>query len=267
MTRKLLIFHPTIAPYRIDFFNDLFKSFDTKVVLYYRNLKSQKFDYDKITERFAFVPIYLPKCVRLGDRELRIGHGKLIKTNKPDLVMVGEYSFGAWCSVLHRLFSKKKYKIITICDDSLKIAQECAGLRKLSRELLIRHLDGIILDNEQVEEWYQAKYPQVNTFVFPIIQEDDQFREQLRTAIPRSNRLIEEYSLEGKKVLLYVGRIAPEKNLGYLIRSFAKSCKEQKDSRLILIGEENPGSTEGLLAQLEKMVQELHMEQQILFFH
>lgn len=265
MRRKLLIFHPTIAPYRIDFFNDLYQRFETEIVLYYRNLKNQKFNYDKIEERFVFSPIYLEKYVRFLGREMRMGHTKMIRRKKPDMIIVGEYSFGVWCSVLHRLFSKKKYKIITICDDSLKIAQECSGLRKLSRELLIRHLDGIILDNEQVEEWYRAKYPKVNTFVFPIIQEEDQFRKQLLVAIPRSNQLMEEYTLEGKKVLLYVGRIAPEKNLGYLIRSFAKSCKEQKDSRLILIGEENPGSTAGLLLQLEKMVQELHMEQQILF--
>ena len=46
--KKLLIFHPTIAPYRIDFFNELSRAFDTRVCLRYRNLRSQTFDYDKI---------------------------------------------------------------------------------------------------------------------------------------------------------------------------------------------------------------------------
>ena len=32
---KLLIFHPTIAPYRIDFFNDLSRSFDSRICLKY----------------------------------------------------------------------------------------------------------------------------------------------------------------------------------------------------------------------------------------
>ena len=56
--KKLLIFHPTIAPYSIDFFNDLNKTFETRVCLRYYNLKSQKFDYDKIAAQFEFEPIY-----------------------------------------------------------------------------------------------------------------------------------------------------------------------------------------------------------------
>ena len=45
---KLLVFHPTIAPYRIDFFNDLYAAFDTHVCLKYWNLRDQTLDYEKI---------------------------------------------------------------------------------------------------------------------------------------------------------------------------------------------------------------------------
>ena len=48
LPKTVLIFHPTIAPYRIDFFNDLYKSFNAKIVLFYRNLKDQKFKYEEI---------------------------------------------------------------------------------------------------------------------------------------------------------------------------------------------------------------------------
>ena len=50
MKKRLLIFHPTIAPYRIDFFNDLYRAFDTRVCLQYWNLRDQTFDYEKIYE-------------------------------------------------------------------------------------------------------------------------------------------------------------------------------------------------------------------------
>lgn len=53
---KLLIFHPTIAPYRIDLFNDLSKAFQTRICLRYWNLRDQTFDYQKIYTRFQFRP-------------------------------------------------------------------------------------------------------------------------------------------------------------------------------------------------------------------
>lgn len=59
MKQKLLIFHPVIAPYRIYLFNALARHFDAVVVLWQRNLKSQKFDYAKIEAQFEFSPAYL----------------------------------------------------------------------------------------------------------------------------------------------------------------------------------------------------------------
>ena len=46
--KKLLIFHPTVAPYRISFFNKLCQHFETEICLYYQKLPA---DYEK-------VPIY-----------------------------------------------------------------------------------------------------------------------------------------------------------------------------------------------------------------
>lgn len=65
--KKLLIFHRTIAPYRLDFFNDLYEAFDTKVCLQYKNLQNQKFDYNKILSKMKFYPLLsasFEKCKR-----------------------------------------------------------------------------------------------------------------------------------------------------------------------------------------------------------
>ena len=53
---KMLVFHPVIAPYRIDFFNELYSQLGAEVCLFYRNLSSQKFDYEKIEKQFLFNP-------------------------------------------------------------------------------------------------------------------------------------------------------------------------------------------------------------------
>lgn len=55
---KMLVFHPVIAPYRIDFFNELFSKFGAEVCLFYRSWISPK--YDSIEKQFLFNPIYNP---------------------------------------------------------------------------------------------------------------------------------------------------------------------------------------------------------------
>ena len=61
MKQKVLIFHPTVAPYRIDLFNFLSNKFDAKVCLFLRNLISQVFDYSKIEKQLEFSPMFIVK--------------------------------------------------------------------------------------------------------------------------------------------------------------------------------------------------------------
>lgn len=86
---KIMIFHPTIAPYRIDFFNDLYKAFDTEIYLYYENLKDQTFDYDQIRNKFIFTPHYMKEVFSIGGRVVYKGHIWEILQQKPDMVLWG----------------------------------------------------------------------------------------------------------------------------------------------------------------------------------
>lgn len=250
--KRMLIFHSTIAPYRIDFFNDIFEKFNTKVVLDYENLKSQNFDYDKIKCQFKFSPIYLKKFLSLGERDFYKGYFKQIKEFKPDIILTSEYGLGMWCSIISRFFKKKKYKIITICDDSLKIAEECSGLRKISRDLALKFLDGIILCNPQAEEWYN-KNCNVKTFCFPIIHKDETLEKEIRKSDYLVNETINNLNLIGKKVFVYIGRLAPEKNLEYLVNSFIKANDKYDNIELLLVGDD--GDTDGTTRNnIEKII-------------
>ena len=102
--KKLLIFHRNIAPYRIDFFNDLYRAFDTKIALYFKNLKSQKFSEEKISSKLIFEPDYFDKTCVIFGREIPIGFIKRLKQTKPDIVIVNEYSESYWISLLYRFF-------------------------------------------------------------------------------------------------------------------------------------------------------------------
>lgn len=261
--KKVLIFHPTIAPYRIDFFNDLYQAFDTEIYLYYENLKSQTLDYEQIKKKFAFTPHYMKERFSLGERTVYKEHITEILRKQPDIVVVGEYSIGAWCAVIARAFSKKKYKIVTICDDSVKIAEECSGMRRKSRDLLLKKLDGILLGNDAAQRWYR-QYSSVPSFVFPIIHRDEIFREELAESLDEAKKLLSRYKLQGKKVFLFVGRLVKEKNVEYLVRSFIEAHEKNPDITLLIVGDS--GSSDGkveatckALISIRKATDYIHM--------
>jgi glycosyltransferase involved in cell wall biosynthesis len=233
--KKILIFHPSIAPYRIRFFNELYKRLETIICLYYQNLKSQTFDYEEIKNKFEFVPDYFKRSIKIGKRTIYLGHRKRILDYNPDIVIVGEFGEDLWSAILTRFFYRRKYKIITICDDSLEIAKTYKGIRKILRNIAVKYLDGIILCNEKAEAWYHTNF-QLKTTTFPIIQEEREFREREAEIRKCALNNIKEHNLVGKRVFLFVGRFAPEKNIRYLIQSFLCSHKTYPDNVLLLIG-------------------------------
>ena len=134
--KKLLIFHSTVAPYRIDFFNDLYNAFESVICLRYRNLRSQKFDYDKIYSQFKFKPVYLKEILKIGRRSFNVGYWKYLNRFKPDIVLTEEFSLATVLVFIHRLFSRRKYKIVTICDDSYNMVAEDNDFSKLQADAM-----------------------------------------------------------------------------------------------------------------------------------
>lgn len=236
MKKKLLIFHPTIAPYRIDFFNDLYRAFDTRVCLQYWNLRDQTFDYEKIYAQFAFKPYYLKEVLRLGERSVWGGIWKHLDEFQPDVVLVSEYGIVALMVLLHRLLKRKKYKVISMCDDSydmLAEKNEFSMMHRIARRTVVPGLDDLVLVEPKAAEWYQQRYSK--GFCFPIIKQEDKARAEYARALELSKQLYQEYVLEGKKVFLFVGRLVELKNVNTAIRAFSRL--DQDKNVLVIVGD------------------------------
>lgn len=231
--KRLLIFHPTIAPYRIDFFNDLYKAFETRVCLRYYNLKSQKFDYDKIAAQFEFEPVYQDSDIKGHSRKF---YWKNLDEFKPDVVIVEEFSIGAVYVLMHRFFKRKKYTVISICDDSYNMVAEnndFSRAHKWARKVVVPLLDEMILVEPNVAEWYQKHYKK--GIHFPIIKPDDKAREEYERILPLSQTIAEKHNLPGKKVFLFVGRLVALKNVENAVRAFAKM--NQEENVFVIVGD------------------------------
>ena len=61
--KKLLIFHPALAPYRIDLFNSLNELFDLHVVFLYDNIRAFKYNQDFLLSQCTFDISFLLKGI------------------------------------------------------------------------------------------------------------------------------------------------------------------------------------------------------------
>ena len=233
MKKKLLIFHPQIAPYRIDLFNSLYDAFETKVCLF--NTEGMIFDGDKIYSQLLFKPIFLELYFKVGDSFFCKGYWQILDDFRPDIVIVGEFGIGAFQVYMHRLLKRKKYKIVSFCDDSYNMLAEYndfSRIHRLARKFLTPRLDELVLVEPKAMEWYQKRYGK--GFCFPIIRRDEKQREIYQRTLSLSQQLMYKNRLLDKNVFIYVGRFVALKNINRIIEAFSRL--NHQENVLVLVG-------------------------------
>lgn len=237
MKQKLVIFHPAIAPYRVDFFNALNDIFDMAFYLEFHQPREQNFNKESTTDKLNFKPLLL-KPGFAGIKNLRLSCWRILKREKPDLVFIAEYNLLGLLVVFYKLVTRSKFRIVTICDDNLSIASTASRVKRLTRSVLLHHLYGVILTNPATIAWYQGRWKSLCRWIyFPIIQKDERFRAELKKALPVAADLRSRYHLEHRKVILYVGRLVPLKNIPLILKTFSKLQNQEPDARLLLVGD------------------------------
>jgi len=235
--KKLLVLHPSLAPYRVDFFNSLNENYDAEFYFFNTNLLNQEFDQEKLKKDINFTANYLTRGFNLLGRSFRIGIGKIIDKEQPDIVICTEYNLINIVLILYRFLSRRKFKIYSICDDNISVAKNVSFFKNLSRAIQLRTLDGIILTHTDIAEWYKLKLnPRAKLLIFPIIRKENLFRQKLETSIPLAEGLKDKYKLKEKKLLLFVGRLTAVKNLELLVEAFDMVYKKRQDAVLIIVG-------------------------------
>lgn len=234
MNKKLLIFHPVIAPYRIDFFNRLSANFETNVCMFWRNLKDQTFDYRKIESQLNFTPKYLVK-EEMGLVKWVVSIWSLLSSSKPNIVFGAEFGIATIVIVLHRFLTRSKYKIVIQCDDSYHMVSLNGHFTRrhaYAVKILLPHINQVISPEPRVADWYRSRYGK-GTF-FPIICDDEIAYARQERSLPIGESYVSKYQLEGKKILLFVGRLVPFKNIEFAIKAFVKADIE--NSVFVVVG-------------------------------
>ena len=235
--KRLLVIHPALAPYRVDFFNSLNESFESTFYFFNDNLLNQKFNQNNLKQNIDFDCNYLKRGFNFFGRSFRYGTIAIIKEKKPDIVFLPEYHVLNIIVILFRFFSIKKFKTYLICDDNIVMASDAGILKRMLRYFQLKHINGIILTHHDIVEWYKEQLtPNCKLLIFPIIREEKKFIKQLNTSVSIAQDYIAKYQLKHKMCLLFVGRLVEVKNLTRLIEAFKIVHDKNKDATLIIVG-------------------------------
>lgn len=231
---KMLVFHSALAPYRVDFFNCLAEKVDLEVVFLMENLENQKFDQNALRARCRFRFRYLTGGFSLKGRLFRFGVSRIVRDVRPDVVVAYEFSpLTSWLCLLRRF---ARWRLWTMCDDNEMMVAQCRGLRCMMRAFVLRRVDGVIVTGECVAAAFRAQgFNRPRFAILPIVHDTDVLRHNAEAVFAAGAAWRRAFvPKDWRRLLLYVGRLAPEKNLAWLI---AQMPSVPSDTGLVLVGD------------------------------
>lgn len=223
MKKKLLVFHPVIAPYRIDLFNYLSQEYNMKLYMFHHNMIDQTFNYEKLSQAFLFKPTILDQFYKIPFLKIRKHIVTSILEFDPDLILVSECGYASIVTVILKKLLHKHYTIISMIDDSYDMLtnnNQFSKKHEWGEKVLIPLFNNIINVEPNAVSFFQKKYNK--GIYFPIIQDETRVRKLYEEALPISAQYIEQFQLKEKKILLFVGRLVQLKNIDFVIRTFNK---------------------------------------------
>ena len=250
---RTLIIHRALTPYRIDLFNALYSRYGCDIYFEEKEAENHSFNQSLLNSRICFPYNYLSPGVA-GIKNLRWDIFKLIARGRYDLVLTSEINLTTLLALAARYITSPHSRIVSMVDDSYSIAQETVKKQLDLKKIILESgmLDGVILCDRRAQEVYSYSLGKDNRYhTFPILQKEETIREILPPLYPDATALRGHYTHHpSDKILLYVGRLSPEKNLDSLISVVSRAFEEQEEVHLVLVGD---GPLEGFLrAKAEK---------------
>ena len=244
-----------VAPYRIDTYNALHEKLGCEMYFLYNKDYSQNFDMQKLYDQCRFDINILKSISLLGNQRQKICTNIwfILRKNNPDIVIVPEFKIIVVQVLLYKWFFRKNFKIVSMCDDSWDMIvnnHEWSKAHKMMRSLLTPLLDDLLLVDNRVVKWYQSKYKK--GIWLPIIRDEKKEIQEYTRVIPISIDLATRFNLVNRKVLLFVGRLDPVKNLFNVLEAIAKT---RQDFITVIVGDgELKTSLEQKIASVSKPI-------------
>ena len=218
-----------LAPYRLDLCERL--SRDYGFAIYHYVGKEVPDGLDGLLPEYGFESKRLPTGCFLGKPYAK-GLDALLGHLRPAWVFVQEFSLITLQLLLLR--GKYGFRVVSFCDDSMDMisGNDFGVFHRVARHIVPKLLDNIVLNSPAVAGWYQSSFGK--GLELPILADESLFRQRLARAVPAAVVLRRKMVPDGRRMILFVGRLVATKNLPLLIQA-GVAVKEQ--ARLVIVGE------------------------------
>lgn len=127
---------------------------------------------------------------------------------------------------------------------------------------LLRYADYAIGHSEFTRQELVDRYGFAadKTFAFPYAIPLESF-----SPGPKDPVLVRRYGLEGKRVLLYVGRMAGNKRIDLLVQALPLIQREFPETALLLVGDNTSSAFAPVIAGIKQQIQELGLSRDVIF--
>ena len=232
MSSRDLYFGISPAPYRVDLCNWLYTQGNCEIFHLENPPGVLAFDVDAWKGEMVFEYKTYPS-ISFSLPSIRF-LSALLDLYQPRKVYVSEFSATCVLMCLLKRLKKKEFQVISFCDDSpdMIAGNDYSRRHRMARRFVPRLVDNLVLCNTETVRWYQQRFGK--GVYFPIIADERRFRERLVQAIPKAEMLLDTYGLWEMPVILYVGRLVPEKQVDFILRAYAP-LKDR--ARLVVVGE------------------------------
>ena len=152
-----LYFGVTIAPYAVDFCNALHERFHCRIFHRETDVADLAFDPSEVQKACRFPFERYPSG--LGFRAFRM-LSRLVKEEKPEYVFTSEFSLTTLRFLLIRLLTRQRFRIISVCDDSLDmiLGNDFSRLHRAARHHVPRLVHNLLLANPDSQAWYREHF-------------------------------------------------------------------------------------------------------------
>lgn len=246
---NVLVLHPALAPYRVDTFNAMAEVSNLNLVLIKKNVGNQSFDQEALVRALNVSPRYLDKNYKILGKRMALLTYREVMAASPDIVITSEFSPTTALMLFYRLMSRRRFAHVVWTDDNGASIAGDRLIRRLGRKLLLPHVDGWIFVSEDARDLYEQRFgARGQMAVVPIIRDETVFTKSLASTADLAEEYIASHDLEGKRVVLFIGRMAEEKGLDVLLRAFAELRMRMDDVVLVLVGSGEDGPALSKLA-------------------
>lgn len=239
---RILVFHPALAPYRVDMFNALARRCTLRLVFLSANVPNQAYDQQRLRGLLEVEPHYLLSGITLPGgrttRTLRLGFDDEIRRFRPDVVVTSEFGMATLSAIASRKLRGRSFALVVGTEDNPSSVGADTWLHGIGRSLLLPHADGVLTYSEEARGMYRQRFRATQPVgASPLVQSEQVILERLGRAGSEARKHAETLRLLGRRVILYVGRLAPEKRVDRLIDCVARIRPSVPDAVLALVGD------------------------------